>query len=115
MGYASDPKPRQAGKAVDTLLFRLLTLPPSELWQVFDRLAGRPEVAAAGWRVSERRLSGRPNAQRDEEWTRLHEEDRLSYGEIAYAHNTNRDTVAKAVQRFRRRRDAEAMSTAASG
>jgi DNA-directed RNA polymerase specialized sigma24 family protein len=81
----------------------ILGLPAERLWCLFDRLAGRPEVAAAGWHIAERRLTPRPNAERDAELLRLHDEDGLSYADIARAKHLRRGTVAKAIQRERRR------------
>jgi predicted DNA-binding protein (UPF0251 family) len=112
MGYA---EPRQASLSDDDLLAAVVSLPRKRRWRHFDRLAGRPEVAAVGFRVSERRLSPRRNTDRDEEWTRLHDEEGLSYGDIAHAVGVARDTVAKAVQRFRQRVDSESPSIAARG
>jgi DNA-directed RNA polymerase specialized sigma24 family protein len=95
----------------DALTAAVLALPPAELWQHFDRLSGRPEVAASGWHLAEQRLSPRPNASRDAEWLRLHD-DGLSYADIALAFGVARSTVAKAIQRERHRRvDTKSLST----
>jgi DNA-directed RNA polymerase specialized sigma24 family protein len=97
---------------VDDLAGTILGLPAERLWCLFDRLAGRPEVAAAGWHIAERRLTPRPNAKRDAELLRLHNEDGLSYADIASAKHLRRGTVAKAIQRERRREvDKKSLST----
>jgi|SRR5579884_167730 len=102
MGYVADTRPRQAPNEVDGIIKRVLRLPPAQLWHFFDMLVGRPEVVRARWNISERRISPRPNAKRDAKWMQLHESG-LTYSEIAHAFNTSRDTVAKAIQRFRQR------------
>ncbi len=114
MGYVADTRPRQAPNEVDGLVKRVLRLSPAQLWRFFDMLVGRPEVTAAGFRISERRLSPRPNAARDAGWTRLHD-DGLSYAEIARVYHASRNTVAKAVQRFRQSVDSESLSTPEGG
>ena len=102
--------PRNANNVVDGLAFRILNLSSSNLWCLFDRLVGRPEVSRAGWRISQCRSSPRPKAKRDAVWTRLHDDEGLSYSEIAHAFQTTRAAVAKAVQRYRQRVDAESVS-----
>lgn len=104
-----DAKPRR--DTDDKLFGAVLALSPGSRWRLFDRLVGRPEIAAVGFRISECRLSPRPCAQRDAKWSALHD-DGLSYADIARAHSTTRSTVAKAVQRHRRRRDIDSLSTA---
>jgi hypothetical protein len=58
----------------DELVEAVLALLSDRLWRHFDHLAGRPEVSAAGWHLAERHLSPRPNASRDAEWLRLHDD-----------------------------------------
>jgi DNA-directed RNA polymerase specialized sigma24 family protein len=112
MGYTA-PTTRRANR-IDAFVDAVLALSLSERWRLFDQLAGRPEVTAAGWRIAERRISPRPNEDRDAEWAKLHEHG-LSYSEIAIAHHASRDTVAKAIRRFRQRVDTESLSTPEGG
>ncbi len=105
-----DRQPRD----IEALRERVLGLPLRERWRFFDGMIGRLELEAVNMKVSERRWSPCPNEERDARWTRLHD-DGLSYAEIAHAHHATRTTVAKAVQRFRKKRDSESMSTAHAG
>jgi hypothetical protein len=110
MVYASNSKPHRTGHAVEGLLYGVLSLSFSDLWHFFDKLVGRPEVTAAGWRVSERRLSPRPNAKRDAEMAALND-DGLSYADIAHIFNLKPRTVARACQRLRQQKgDADSLS-----
>ena len=68
----------------------------AQRWKLFDRLVGR----VPGWRISEKRLSPRPNEERDRKWTELNDNG-LSYGDIALAVGLPRSTVASAVYRYR--------------
>jgi DNA-directed RNA polymerase specialized sigma24 family protein len=110
MAYASNSKPHRTGYAVEGLLSRVLSLPSSDLSHFLDKLVGRPEVTASGWRVSERRLSPCPNAKRDAVMAALHDGG-LSYADIAHIFNLKPRTVARACQRFRQQKgDADSLS-----
>jgi hypothetical protein len=85
-------------------------LTDAELLAHLDALAGAPRVQTLGWRVSEHRLSPRPNADRDAKMTDLHDKRELDYTEIGRLFNLKPRTVARAVQRFRQRRDSESLS-----
>jgi hypothetical protein len=63
MTYASNSKPHRTGHVVEGLLSDVFSLSFADLSHFFDKSVGRPEVTAAGWRVSERRLSPRTNAE----------------------------------------------------
>lgn len=74
--------------------------------QLMDLLVGR----VPGWRIAEARNSPRPCEDRDAELTRLHEEDGLTYPEIGRLMHLRPEAVARAVQRFRTRRDSISLS-----
>jgi hypothetical protein len=103
MAYASNSKPRRGGNAVEGFLSGVLSLFFSDLSHFFDKLVGRPEVTAAGWRVSERRLSPRPNAKRDAEMTAPND-DGLSYADIAHIFNLKPRTIARVCQHLRQQK-----------
>lgn len=114
MGYFSDTKtPRQAPNDVDGLLRRVLALPSVQLYQFVEGLVGR----VPGWNISERRISPRPQAQRDEKMTRLHDSGKLSYPDIARLYHLKPETVARAIQRFRQRQqdDSDSLSPSFTG
>ena len=111
MSYSGLRKRRQTENAVDDALAQVVSLTISDMWHFCDRLTGRSELAAAGWHLSEKRISRRPNAQRDAKMTALNDGG-LSYADIAHAYHLDPRTVARACQRFRRRQrgDTESMS-----
>jgi len=102
MGYVASTKPRNAANTVDGLVSRVLALPPSLLWHFFDRLVGRSQIAAAGWRVRERRLSTERFPQRNDEIERLHRRG-LTPGQIAQDLGMSRDAVKQVLRRRRKR------------
>ena len=96
-------------RSVKALAATLLSLPPADLWRLCDQVTGRPELARAGWRLSETRQSPRPCADRDAELSRLADRG-LSYSDLAHLYHIKPATVARAVQRFRRRCDSDSLS-----
>jgi hypothetical protein len=101
--YVSSRAPLAAPNdlGVDVLLDQILALPPVRLDALCNRMVGRPQLAAAGWILTEKREAERPNEKRDREWIALNDGG-LSYADIAHAHgDLPRSTVASACQRYR--------------
>ncbi len=86
-----------------TAVARINRMSDAELVEHLDYLAGLPRVRSLGWRVREARHAQRPCAERDVMMTRLHEEKGLTYSEIGRLFSLKPKTVAKAIERFRRR------------
>ena len=84
------------------LIGAVLALPREQLWDLFDRLAGRPEVAAAGWRLAERRLSAERYPRRNAEIRRRKAEGR-SYGQLARDYGLSRSRIGKIVRAGRQK------------
>lgn len=84
----------------DDLLHCVLALPPARLWRFFDQLAGRPEVAASGWRISERRQTRERFPERNRKIRQL--ATRLSYAQIGRMFGMSRYAVRNIVKRCER-------------
>lgn len=100
-------RPEDTVKKSPDLLRLILSLPSAQLWDLFDRLAGRPEVVAAGWRLSERRPRAERYPARNAEIRRRKAEG-WSYGQLALHYGLSRSAVVRIVRAGRRKVDAPA-------
>jgi hypothetical protein len=84
---------------IDALLGNILALPPAQLDELCHRLAGHPQLAEAGWRLSERRQYGERNPDRNAEIRQRHREG-MTYGQLALQpYGLTKSAIAKICQR----------------